>query len=80
MRGFLQERKCVFMPSLEPGDAKAHVSITEKKAWEIALREEYCPHAKFESYLQELVDAGFLRRPTRTYEGGVSNRKVPQRF
>ena len=51
----------MFQPSLVPGDVRIRVSITEKEAWDIALRAQYWPYSKFESYLLELVDAGFLR-------------------
>lgn len=51
----------MFAPRVEPGDIKVRHSITEKEAWEIALREQYWPYSKFTLYLHELVDAGFLR-------------------
>jgi hypothetical protein len=50
----------MFAPGLGLGDVEIRVSITEKEAWEIALREQYWPYAKFEIYLQELVEARFL--------------------
>src|ERR1700730_6174377 len=51
----------MFEPEQEHGIPRVRCSITEKQAWDIALRTRYWPYPKFEAYLQELVDADFLR-------------------
>jgi hypothetical protein len=52
----------MFDTERESGIPKVRYSITEKQAWDIALRTQYWPYLKFEDYIRELVDAGFLRR------------------
>lgn len=43
------------------GIPKVRHSITKDEAWNIALSTQYWSRANFEIYMQELVDAGFLR-------------------
>lgn len=66
----------MFAPRMELGDIRVRHSISEKEVWDIALREQYWPYSKFETYLRELVDAGFLRPrariASRSYERSSS--------